>query len=390
MECKFLQHGLAISYDTITKPCCSFKYDKKNSVSAYAADLSTYHDSDYVKSLSTQLENGTWPPECNTCKVKEQQGKTSTRENGNRAYKNYNVTDITLEIRPGNVCNFACQTCWPAASSRVTSFYQQAGFDVITPNRSTLTNLGISINNTANIVDYKFLDSIKDRIKDVVILGGEPFYDKSCLAFLDWAIKNLSANLTLFTNTSIIREDIISAYPGTLTIVSSLDAVGKPAEYIRFGTEWEIVEKNFNQLKTFKNVKNRVNITSSAYNFYYISDVIEFLLEDWPEVVSFGAAYQEQFKESVIPLHMREDIITRLQSVIPKIETANIVLHQKQNAVMNIESIIKNLQENPYNEEQHLVLKQFSKKLDTVKRINSAEYGDYLKELLNDYEPTTL
>ena len=59
MECKFLQHGLAISYDTITKPCCSFKYDKKNSVSAYAADLSTYHDSDYVKSLSTQLENGT-------------------------------------------------------------------------------------------------------------------------------------------------------------------------------------------------------------------------------------------------------------------------------------------------------------------------------------------
>lgn len=384
MQCKFLQHGLAIKYDNITVPCCSFKYDPNNSASAYDTDLATYHTSDYVQSLSTQLENGIWPTECNSCKVKEQQGKSSTRENGNSAYKNYNVTDITLEIRPGNVCNFACQTCWPAASSRVTSFYQQAGFDVITPDR------GPSISDTANIVDYKFLDSIKDRIKNVVILGGEPFYDKSCLAFLDWAIKNLSANLTLFTNTSIIREDIISAYPGTLTIVSSLDAVGKPAEYIRFGTEWEIVEKNFNQLKTFKNVKNRVNITSSAYNFYYISDVIEFLLEDWPEVVSFGSASEEKFKESVIPLHMREDIITRLQSVIPKIETANIVLHQKQNAVMNIESIIKNLQENPYNEEQHLVLKQFSKKLDTVKRINSAEYGDYLKELLNDYEPTTL
>ena len=27
--------------------------------------------------------------------------------------------DITLEIRPGNTCNFACQTCWPEASSRV-------------------------------------------------------------------------------------------------------------------------------------------------------------------------------------------------------------------------------------------------------------------------------
>jgi organic radical activating enzyme len=385
MQCKFLQHGLAISYDNITKPCCSFKYDPNNSASAYDTDLATYHASDYVQSLSTQLENGIWPTECNSCKVKEQLGKSSMREMGNRAYENYDATDITLEIRPGNVCNFACQTCWPAASSRVTSFFQQAGFDVTTPDRPKF-----GIDGTANIVDYEFLDSIKDRIKDVVILGGEPFYDKSCLAFLDWAIENLSANLTLFTNTSIIREDIISAYPGTLTIVSSLDAVGKPAEYIRFGTEWDVIEKNFNQLKTFKNVKNRVNITSSAYNFYYISDVIEFLLEDWPEVVSFGTCGEEKFKESVIPLHMREDIITRLQSVIPKIARADIVLDQKQNAVKNIGSIIKNLQENPYNEEQHLVLKQFSKKLDTVKRINSAEYGDYLKELLNDYEPTTL
>ena len=380
MECKFLQHGLAISYDNITKPCCSFKYDPKNSVSAYDTDLATYHASDYVRSLSTQLSNGIWPTECNSCKVKEQLGKSSMREMGNRAYENYDATDITLEIRPGNVCNFACQTCWPAASSRVTSFFQQAGFDVTTPDRPKF-----GIDGTANIVDYEFLDSIKDRIKDVVILGGEPFYDKNCLAFLNWAINNLSANMTLFTNTSIIREDIISAYPGTLTIVSSLDAVGKPAEYIRFGTEWDVVEKTFNQLKTFKNVKNRVNITSSAYNFYYISDVIEFLLEDWPEVVTFGTCGEEKFKESVIPLHMRADIITRLQSVIPKIETANIVLHQKQHAVTNINSIIKNLQENPYNEEQHLVLKQFSKKLDTVKKINSAEYGDYLKELLNDY-----
>jgi organic radical activating enzyme len=379
MECKFLQHGLAISYDNITKPCCSFKYDPKNSVSAYDTDLATYHSTDYVKSLRTQLENGIWPTECNSCKVKEQLGKSSMREMGNRSYENYTATDITLEIRPGNVCNFACQTCWPAASSRVTSFFQQAGFDVTTPNKPKF-----GIDGNANIVDYEFLDSIKHRIKDVVILGGEPFYDKNCLAFLDWAINNLSANMTLFTNTSIVREDIISAYPGTLTIVSSLDAVGKPAEYIRFGTEWDVVEKTFNQLKTFKNVKNRVNITSSAYNFFYISDVIEFLLDDWPEVVSFGTAGEEKFKESVVPLHMRADIITRLESVIPKIAKANIVLDQKQNAVKNIGSIIKNLRENPYNEEQHLVLKQFSKKLDTVKKINSAEYGDYLKELLND------
>ena len=377
MQCKFLHHGIAIQYNNIVQPCCTFKLDKTNSETDNH-NLSTYHNGEYIKSLVDSLSQNKWPAECVSCKIKEQQGKTSMRQNGNEAYKNYKNGDITLEIRPGNVCNFACQTCWPAASSRVTSFYQQAGFDVKNP------WLGTGINENKNIVDYNFLDSIKHRIKDVIVLGGEPFYDKSCLAFLEWAMKNLSADLTLFTNTSIIREDIISSYPRTLTIVSSLDAVGKPAEYIRFGTEWEVVEKNFKKLKTFKNVKNRVNITTSAYNFYYINDVIEFLLEDWPEVVSFGSASEEKLKEQVIPLHMREKIITRLESVIPKIKEGNIALDQKQNAIMNIEAIIKNLQQNSYNKEQHLVLKQFSKKLDIVKRINSAEYGEYLKELLND------
>ncbi len=47
MYCKFLKHGLAISYDVITKPCCAFRYDKKNSLSAYDTDLTIYHDSHY-------------------------------------------------------------------------------------------------------------------------------------------------------------------------------------------------------------------------------------------------------------------------------------------------------------------------------------------------------
>ena len=341
-------------------------------------DLSTYHDSDYIKSLSAQLENGTWPKECVRCQTNEEQGKSSIRNDGNQAYKHYNDGDITLEIRPGNVCNFACQTCWPAASSRVTAFYQQAGLDVISPDN------GPSINDTNDIVDYAFLEQIKHRIKDVILLGGEPFYDKNCIAFLQWATKNLSSNITLFTNTSVIREDIINSYPGTLTVVSSLDAVGKPAEYIRFGTEWADIEKNFKKLKEFNNVKNRVNITTSAYNFYYVSDVIEFLLDDWPEVVSFGNPKESKFKEWVVPQHMRKDVIDRLRSVIPKIETANIVLDQKQNAIMNLVSIIKNLEEQPYNKDQHNTLKEFSRKLDSVKRINSADYGSYLKELLND------
>lgn len=378
MYCKFLQHGLAISYDNLVKPCCAFTLNKNNSPNVYEYDISKYHTDEYIRSLTQSLATNQWPNECKRCRVNEEQGKSSMRENANQAYRSYNPNDITLEIRPGNVCNFACQTCWPAASSRVTAFYQQAGFDVKNP------VTGPGVDTTKNIINYSFLDSIKHRVRDVILLGGEPFYDKNCLAFLQWAIQNLSANITLFSNTSIIKEDLIQSYKGTFTIVSSIDAVGKPAEYIRFGTEWDIIETNYKRLKQFGNIKNRVNITTSAYNYYYISDVIDFLIDDWPEVVSFGVADDPKFKEWVVPLSMRASIIERLEQSITKIERANIVLDQKQNAVMNCQSIIKNLQENPYNKEQHTVLKQFSKKLDEVKKINSADYGDYLKQLLND------
>ena len=95
MNCKFLKHGLSISYEAITQPCCVFKYDEKNSLSVYDTNLSTYHDSDYLKSLSTQMQNGVWPKECVRCQVLELQNKTSMRQNGNEAYKNYNNVGVS-------------------------------------------------------------------------------------------------------------------------------------------------------------------------------------------------------------------------------------------------------------------------------------------------------
>jgi organic radical activating enzyme len=379
MHCKFLEHGIAISYDNLVKPCCDFKVDRQKTPNALEYDLSKYHGSDYIKGMVKELAQDQWPTGCSKCQWNEDKGRTSMRQNANQAYRDYSNTDITLEIRPGNVCNFACQTCWPAASSRVTAFYQKAGMDVTTPFHSIP-----GADQTKNIVDYSFLDTIKHRIKSVVLLGGEPFYDKNCLKFLSWAIDNLNANITLFTNTSIIRDDIINGYSGTFTIVSSMDAVGLPAEYIRFGTEWKTVEHNYKHLKTFDNVRSRVNITTSAYNFYYISDVIDFIINDWPEVVSFGPAIESKFKEWVVPLELRPEIIERLQGSINKIKNHTIPLDQQQNAVMNLQAIIDNLNQNVYNQKEHQLLKDFSSKLDTVKNLDSKQYGSYLSKLLHD------
>jgi hypothetical protein len=380
MECKFLSNGIAIGYDNIIKPCCAFKFEKNDrKYKIGEIDLSTYHSRPEVLSLQEKLKDNVFPNQCRDCKKIEEQGRgDSVRLNGEHAYANYKENDITLEIRPGNVCNFACQTCWPAASSRVTSFYQQAGLDVQNP------VTGPNIDDTYIIKDYNFLLPIAEKIKDVIILGGEPFYDKNCLAFMHWAIKNLTANITLFTNTSIIKEDLIRSYNNTVTIVSSIDAIGRPAEYIRFGTVWEEVDRNFKKLKTFKNVRQRVNITCSAYNFYFIDDIIKYLINDWPEVVSFGVPKEKYFSENVLPLTLRPAVIEKLNSSIKLLmSNTEIKLDQKQNAINALTTICSNLLKNIYDLENHQYLKNFSKKMDMVKNINYRDYHDYFVELLS-------
>lgn len=380
LSCKFLTNGIAIGYDNLIKPCCVFKIKKNdNRQSVFDTNLETYHRSPELKNLRDQLKNNNFPPQCVTCKQVELQGRSdSMRLNGESAYDNYSHSDITLEIRPGNVCNFACQTCWPAASSRVTSFYQQAGLDVENP------VTGPGINEIKSIKDYDFLLPIKSRIKDVILLGGEPFYDRNCINFLHWAVKNLNAKITLFTNTSTIKEELLNAYHNNFTIVSSIDAVGRPAEYIRFGTKWQDVDKNFKKLKSFKNVTRRVNITCSPYNFYFLDDLVKYLIDDWPEVVSFGIPPEKHFNENVLPLSLRPKVVKKIELSIKLLLLPNRVkLDQKQNALIALNTIRNNLLKNIYDEKNHQYLKNFSKKMDIVKNINHHDYHDYFTELLS-------
>jgi hypothetical protein len=178
MKCKFLEHGIAIGYDHVVKPCCEWiqdpEWNQQNHISQ--VDLETWHQSPQVIQIRNQLSQGTWPTACRLCAQVEQNGRQdSVRGNGNHAYADYVDQDITLEIRPGSVCNFACQTCWPAASSRVAQYHHQAGL------------VNIKTVNSNSIDDFEFLRPIADRIRNVVLLGGEPFYDPSCGKFLAWA-----------------------------------------------------------------------------------------------------------------------------------------------------------------------------------------------------------
>jgi sulfatase maturation enzyme AslB (radical SAM superfamily) len=289
----------------------------------------------------------------------EQNGRQdSMRGNSNHAYADYVDQDITLEIRPGSVCNFACQTCWPAASSRVAQYHHQAGL------------INIRTVNSNSIDDFEFLRPIADRIRNVVLLGGEPFYDPSCGKFLAWAHENLQASITMFTNGSHVDWDWVDAYPGRITMVFSIDAVGQAAEYVRYGTDWLVVLANYRRAQAHAKIELRVNITMSVYNYHLILDVINLLTPQWPSVVSFGQPRQTHLTEVSIPPAQRPQLIQGLQTAVDQLLAANIEIGQQHNAVNALGGVIANLKQSNFDAEQFDRLQKFVRKMDQVKRIS--------------------
>jgi sulfatase maturation enzyme AslB (radical SAM superfamily) len=293
------------------------------------------------------------------------------RLNGNQSYKDYQDEDITLEIRPGSTCNFACQTCWPEASSRVAQYHHQLGL------------IDIKKLESQKFENFDLLLPIASRIRDVIVLGGEPFYDKSCKKFLTWAEKNLSANLMMFTNGSLIDWDFIENYSGTVTLIFSLDAVGRPAEYIRFGTEWSKVFKNFQRVQQLPNVELRVNITTSIYNYIYLEELISMLCKRWPSVVSFGAPKKNYYNESAVPLKFRKPIIDSIQRSIEYVSRSQIESGQQSNAINALSAIVDNLNNMPWNPDDYDHIKRLVQDMDRVKDIRIVDYCEFTAQMLS-------
>jgi sulfatase maturation enzyme AslB (radical SAM superfamily) len=168
--------------------------------------------------------------------------------------------------------------------------------------------------------------------------------------------------------------------------VFSLDAVGKPAEYIRFGTIWKEVIENYRRCLDFKeNVKVRVNVTTSVYNYHYLSDLMDLLIQQWPEVVSFGVPNELYLNESVIPLATRELVIAEVDRAIKIIARSGNKIKKDQwyNTLNALRSINQNLKQKPWDSIQYNFLKTYIEKLDLVKNIKISDYCPETVKILN-------
>jgi len=214
-----------------------------------------------------QLGKTDFPDACYRCKLSEESSGKSHRTAINKQYSNTNP-NITWpqswNVMFGNVCNLGCWICNEKSSSMIENHKKKLK---MLPNRyvssQKLFNLRWPTLREDILKSYNYHSTV-----GITILGGEPLYNKDVVEFLEFLIaNNLSkrTRLEFHTNATIfspaIQRLLQQVNWNHTTILLSLDAVGKKAEWLRYGCKWE---KIVNNISLFKQHANYLQITATV------------------------------------------------------------------------------------------------------------------------------
>tara|TARA_B100000809_G_scaffold238845_1_gene259939 strand:+ start:587 stop:1789 length:1203 start_codon:yes stop_codon:yes gene_type:complete len=259
--------------------CAAWSTDKDHMIHDLTESATTVENifyGDHINNIREKMLKDEHVDACNICYKKEAKGllskrllyATSRQHRNLKKDKPFKPELKILDISFSNQCNLYCTMCNSMHSSK---WHQQE--------QALPTNVHHAIKDHYKNFQFKpvilqkeFIDSLLDNINDlelIIIKGGEPLYDKNCLAFLD-KISNvkpdlkikITSNITLITKKTLKMFDKLE----NLEICASIDGIDKTYEWIR-GYKFDQVNENFKLLLNHPKIKLlEVHYTVTPYN----------------------------------------------------------------------------------------------------------------------------
>lgn len=348
------QH-LEVSAQGEIRPCCvsSQGIGNVNNVS-----LNDAFYSDKMSTLRQDFLDGKRPDGCKQCWSTEDKGLISNRKYHVDLLKKQLLTvdlDLptikSLDIKPGNTCNFKCRICSPQASS------------LFAEESKKFSNISVKTVNWA--------DSDSDTINEIIELlptltnidmyGGEPFLIKSLLRLAKQSVdQGYAKNIRLHYNSngSIYPEKFIDYWKKFkhVDIHFSIDNIGTRFELERGGS-WTQVDSNIKQLVNLKlpNVKISIMPAISIMNIFYIDELLQ-----WATELSL----------SVNPLYVTEPLGFDLKNLT--VDAKNLIITKFQNHPWpEMKNILAYIRSNPDSDGQEFI--KLCKHFDNIRNQNFAE-----------------
>lgn len=304
------------------KPCCRFDskhVDYKVTNKTYKFDK--FNINDEHMTFTTALESPEWQeireamlkdekvPGCRKCyqeeefafndkykhprrKIKSLKEKENwTRNNKNLTSPEDNSIKIRyLEITMGNYCNLKCRTC----GSDLSTTWEDD--DAILSNHYKERKV-TKINN----IEKEWSTADFSNIEEIKFTGGEPMLHPNFIKVLDILISSGRASLItldIFTNASWVpRDKVISRLNqfGKILINLSVDGVGKVNDYIRFPSEWSVVDESVREWLTLEK-NNTVGITEQKYIIKWVPCVSIYNVWHFHIMIDWWFSLQKEYR----------------------------------------------------------------------------------------------
>ena len=275
MKCKYLEHQICTRSDGQYRLCCtSFEDDNKETI--YTHTPQQWHDSDFHRGVREQLDRDEWPDACIKCAEQEEAGlesmRTKVKEDGTRYVRNHFGPGLShWDLRFGNSCNLRCISCFHLSSSSLAEeaiAMQKAGVQPLhmplldEPNFNWVTEETL-----------KHFENVPD-MKEVYLTGGEPMMVKHLPGFLDRLDPTVCVRFN--TNGTLWNPKVSKILKKFRTVIMSMsiDAVDHKIDYIRHGSDWDIISENTQRYAEFCTVD--VTPTTSVLNAIYDDEIREY------------------------------------------------------------------------------------------------------------------
>ena len=308
-------------------------------------------NSDYLKNTRSKMLAGEKVNDCKDCYRHEELSGSSSRTQSNKQYlhnpkilKAVNDFIIThkvsithlnsVELRLGNVCNLACNSCWGYSSSRVNDERMKIlkQEDVTSKYRvlwSSELSIPDDINKWYKNSVYKAnIETIAMNLERVYITGGEPTLIKENRTLLQNLIDSGNTNCFIsFTTNGTTSDgellDLLKHFT-TSEIQISLDGIENQANYIRYPINWIEFNENVDKLSSMSNVKIVFYTVVSAYNLFSIIDILNYVDSlaaqrpiSWYPIFLDNPSF---LRTHIWPLNVRKNAIEKIKHCVENLK----------------------------------------------------------------------
>jgi len=274
-------------------------------------------NSDYMRYTRRTMMEGKVPASCTKCFEEESKGVVSKRmwETSTWMERGVDIVDLLnetrkdgtidenikyLDLRLGHTCNIKCVMCSPHDSSKWVKDWK-----VLEPQlEDAEVKRQMQWDKTAfnnkwheNEIFWDQLYKQIPNLQEVYFAGGEPLMIAEHKKFIEEIVRsghNKHIRLRYNTNGILVDEELIDLWKNfeLVKVGVSMDAAGPRNNYIRYPTDWDIVERNLHMLdNTPDNIRPSIATALQIFNIKHLPDFVH-----WKVTSNFRKVNTEEIR----------------------------------------------------------------------------------------------